>query len=298
MRKLLILFLILVLIMAIGFGDTVEGAKFKIKDLGKKKFYKNAAKSVAKTVQKSKVYKATGVNKYLAPAKKKKKPKKKKQIFNLKPTASADYTDNVIPPYTGDKFTLIKADVDEYAKALDGKESKKLVSPPPIGKQYFYNTGVKCADIKTGEFVDRYSIIDSRVGIKRDDGTIDNSIFASAVADFNRSTIFRKQPNYEETLADKCVKITIEPVDVYGKKLKPETQYVSVIDIQKFDDMQQGPKEEGPGGKGSIGENTTKGNEGFVSSINMEKMNTGQQVFIYSASGLGLYLLFKAYHKI
>jgi hypothetical protein len=27
-------------------------------------------------------------------------------------------------------------------------------------------------------------------------------------------------------------------------------------------------------------------------------MNTGQQVFIYSASGLGLYLLFKAYHKI
>lgn len=287
MRKLLILFLILVLIMAIGFGDTVEGAKFKMKDLGKKKFYKNAAK----TVQKSKVYKATGVNKYLAPAKKKKKPKKKKQIFNLKPTASADYTDNVIPPYAGDKFTLIKADVDEYAKALDGKESKKLVSPPPIGKQYFYNTGVKCADIKTGELVDRYSIIDSRVGIQRDDGTIDNSIFASAVADFNRSTIFRKQPNYEETLADKCAKITIEPVDVYGKKLKPETQYVSVIDIQKFD-------EEDPGGKGSTGKNNTKGYEGFVSSINMEKMNTGQQVFIYSASGLGLYLLFKAYHKI
>jgi hypothetical protein len=64
-----------------------------------------------------------------------------------------------------------------------------------------------------------------------------------------------------------------------------------VIDIQKFD-------EEDPGGKGSTGKNNTKGYEGFVSSINMEKMNTGQQVFIYSASGLGLYLLFKAYHKI
>jgi hypothetical protein len=288
MCKFIILFLILISVLFIG-GENIiikytedsiiEGArskskpKFKLSDLGKKKFYKNTAKSI----QKSKIYKASGINKFLAPAKKK-KVAKPKPVFNLKPVESADYSDNIIPPYVGDNFNSIRKDITEYSNALDGKPSKKLVSPAPLGKQYFFKTGVKCADMNTGQLVDRYSIIDSRVGVKNEDGTIDNSIFASAVADFNQSTIFKKQANYAETLADKCIPITIEPVDVYGKKLKPETRHVSVVDIQKFDDTQLGP------------------NEGFAT-LNMEKMNAGQQAFIYSASVLGLYLLFRAMQK-
>ena len=276
MRKILILFLILILVCAFfaDHGESIlEGAKFKLKDLGKKKFYKNAAK----TIQKSKIYKATGVNKFLAPKKKKKnKPRKK---FNLKPAALANYYDNILPPYTGDSIISIRQDVKEYANALDGKTSKKFVSPAPLGKQYFFNTGVKCADMETGQLVDRYSVIDSRDGLKNEDGTVDNSIFASAVADFNKSTIFKKNPNYKQTLEDKCVKITIEPVDVYGKKLKPETRHVSLIDVKKSDDMQLGPKVEG------------------FATLDMERMDLGQQAFIYSASALGLYLLFKAMKK-
>lgn len=276
MRKILILFLILILACAFfaDHGESIlEGAKFKLSDLGKKKFYKKAAK----TIQKSKIYKATGVNKFLAPKKKKKnKPRKK---FNLKPAALANYYDNILPPYTGDNFESIRQDVKEYANALDGKTSKKFVSPAPLGKQYFFNTGVKCADMETGQLVNRYSIIDSRDGLKNEDGTVDNSIFASAVADFNKSTIFKKNPNYKQTLEDKCVKITIEPVDVYGKKLKPETRHVSLIDVQKSDDMQLGPKVEG------------------FATLDMERMDFGQQAFIYSASALGLYLLFRAMKK-
>ena len=285
MHRILILILILISVIfigrdiIIGGGSIIEGAKsksktkFKMKDLGKKSFYKNAAKSI----QKSKIYKATGINKYLAPAKKK-KVAKPKPVFNLKPAAAAAYSDNIVPPYTGDNFNSIRNDITEYSNALDGKPSKNLVSPAPLGKQYFFKTGVKCSDMKTGQLVDRYSIIDSRVGVKNGDGTIDNSIFASAVADFNQSTIFKKHPDYQETLADKCIPVTIEPVDVYGKKLKQETQHVSVVDVQKFGDTQLGPK------------------EGFAT-LNMEKMNTGQQAFIYSASVLGLYLLFRAMQK-
>lgn len=286
MHRILILILILISVIfigrdiIIGGGTIIEGAKskfktkFKFKDLGKKTFYTNAAKQI----QKSKIYKASGINKFLVPSKKAKKKAIPKPTFNLKPVESADYSDNILPPYTGDDFASIRKDITEYASALDGKSSKKLVSPAPIGKQYFFNTGVKCADMTSGQLVDRYSIIDSRVGVKNDDGTIDNSIFASAVADFNQSTIFKKQANYAETLADKCVQITIEPVDVYGKMLKPETRHVSVIDIQKFEDTQLGPK------------------EGFAT-FEIEKMNAGQQAFIYSASVLGLYLLFKAMQK-
>ena len=280
MHRILVLILILISVIFIG-GDTIiEGArsksntKFKMNDLGKKSFYKNAAKQI----KKSKIYKASGINKFFTPAKKAKKKAIPIPTFNLKPVESADYSDNILPPYPGDNFASIREDITQYANALDGKSSKKLVSPAPIGKQYFFNTGVKCADMTTGQLVDRYSIIDSRVGVKNDDGTIDNSIFASAVADFNQSTIFKKHANYAETLADKCVQITIEPVDVYGKKLKPETRHVSVIDIQKFDDTQLGPK------------------EGFAT-FEIEKMNAGQQAFIYSASILGLYLLFKALQK-
>ena len=288
MHRILILILILISVIfigrdiIIGGGTIIEGAKsksksktkFKMNDLGKKSFYKNAAKQI----KKSKIYKASGINKFFTPAKKAKKKAIPIPTFNLKPVESADYSDNILPPYPGEDLALIREDITQYANALDGKSSKKLVSPASIGKQYFFNTGVKCADMTTGPLVDRYSIIDSRVGVKKNDGTIDNSIFASAVADFNQSTIFKKHANYAETLADKCVQITIEPVDVYGKKLKPETRHVSVIDIQKFDDTQLGPK------------------EGFAT-FEIEKMNAGQQAFIYSASILGLYLLFKSLQK-
>ena len=248
MHRIAVLILILISVIFIGGDAIIEGAKFK-----------KAAKTIA-------------------PAKKAKKKAIPIPTFNLKPVESADYSDNILPPYPGEELALIREDITQYANALDGKSSKKLVSPAPIGKQYFFNTGVKCADMTTGQLVDRSSIIDSRVGVKKNDGTIDNSIFASAIADFNQSTIFKKQANYAETLADKCVQITIEPVDVYGKKLKPETRHVSVIDIQKFEDTQLGPK------------------EGFAT-FKIEKMNAGQQAFIYSASILGLYLLFKALQK-
>ena len=171
MHRIAVLILILISVIFIGGDAIIEGAKFK-----------KAAKTIA-------------------PSKKAKKKAKPKPIFNLKPVASADYSDNILPPYTGDNFASIREDITEYASALDGKSSKKLVSPAPIGKQYFFNTGVKCADMTTGQLVNRYSIIDSRVGVKNDDGTIDNSIFASAVADFNQSTIFKKQANFAETLA-------------------------------------------------------------------------------------------------
>lgn len=267
MRKILILFLILILVCAFfvnGEESILEGAT------SKKSKPKTKTPGFIKSIQKS-----------LAPKKKKKKkPKPKpKPIFNLKPVASADYSDNILPPYTGDSIVSIRKDLAEYAKALDGKPSEKLVSPAPLGKQYFFNTGVKCADMETGQLVDRYSIIDSRVGVKNEDGTVDNSIFASAVADFNQSTIFKKKPSYKQTLEDKCVKITIEPVDVYGKKLKPETRHVSLIDVEKYDDTQLGPKVEG------------------FAALDMERMDLGQQAFIYSASALGLYLLFKAMRK-
>lgn len=290
MRKILIIFLTLILILVCAFFidqeesslETFTKSKSKQKkpnlfqSIQKSKLYK--ATGVNKYVDPKKLYKATGVNKYLAPKKKKKKPRPK-PIFNLKPVASADYSDNILPPYTGDNYGSIRKDVAEYANALDGKASQKLVSPAPLGKQYFFNTGVKCADMETGQLVDRYSIIDSRVGQLNEDGITDNSIFASAMADFNQSTIFKKKPGYKQTLEDKCVKITIEPVDVYGKKLKPETRHVALIDVEKYDDMQVGPKVEG------------------FAALDMERMDLGQQAFIYSVSALGLYLFLKAFRR-
>lgn len=238
--------------------------------------FEKAMKKVKKSVKKSKIYKASGINKYLAP--KKKKKKKKLPKFNLKPVGSADYTDNVVPPYTGNNFELIKKDLNEYNKALDGEKSSKLVSPTPIGRQYFYNTGVKCTDLKTGNLVDRYSVVDARTGVKNEkDGSIDNSIFASAIADFNRSTIFKEKPDYEQTMKDACIPITIEPVDVYGKSLKPETHHVSLFDIGTYDKTQE-----------------TKPAKNLEDFSTLERMDFGQKTFVYSASVLGLYLFFRA----
>jgi hypothetical protein len=244
-----------------------------LKSIQKSKLYKATGKLYKKA---GKLYKKTGINKYLAPKKKKKKPKR---VFNLKPVASADYSDNIIAPYTGDNYGSIRKDVLEYGKALEGKASEKLVSPAPLGKQYFFDTGIKCADMDTGKLVDRYSIIDSRVGQINEDGAVDNSIFASAIADFNQSTIFKKKPTLKQTLEDKCVKITIEPVDVYGKKLKPETRHVALLDVKRYNDMQGGSSDEG------------------FATLDMEKMDLGQQAFIYSASALGLYLFLKAFRR-
>ena len=285
---------VLILIIVVFFfndENIVEGLKMKKpKKVNLKKSFNNAVKDVKKTykssakfVKNSKLYKASGINKYVNKIfgkKKKKNPVAAPVTMTLKPAASADYMDNIIDPYVGDNFELINADLDEYGKALVGQKSSKFVSPAPVGKRYFYNTGALCTDLKTGATVDRYSLIDAREGVVNDDGSIDKSIFASAVADLNRSTMFKDKPSYKEAIADKCIPITIEPVDVYGKTLKAETQNVSVIDVKNFNKTQQG--------------NSTI--ESF-STLTTDNMNAGQKAFIYSASVLGLYLLYKTLQR-
>ena len=281
---------ILILIIVVFFfndQNIVEG--YKPKKVNWKATYNKAAKDISKSlntsakfVRNSKLYKATGINKYvnkLFGKTKTNNPVAAPVNMTLKPAASADYMDNIIGPYVGDNFELINADLDEYGKALAGQKSAKFVSPAPVGKRYFYNTGARCTDLKTGAIVDRYSLIDAREGLVNDDGSIDKSIFASAVADLNRSTIFKDKPNYKDAIADKCIPITIEPVDVYGKTLKAETQNVSVIDVKNFNKTQQG--------------NST---ESF-STLTTDSMNAGQKAFIYSVSVLGLYLLYKTLHR-
>jgi hypothetical protein len=194
MGRLLIPILILIIVVFF-FNDPniVEGLKMKKpKKVNIKKSLTKAAKdtykSTTKFVKNSKLYKASGINKYVNKLFGKKKtasPVAAPVTMNLKPAASADYMDNIIGPYVGDNFELINSDLDEYGKALAGQKSAKFVSSSPVGKQYFYNTGAKCTDDNTGEIVDRYSLIDARQGVVNDDGTIDKSIFASAVADFS-----------------------------------------------------------------------------------------------------------------
>jgi hypothetical protein len=248
-----------------------------------KNLRKNAKKNfdkAKKAVRNNKLYKATGLDKYLRlNGNKKSKPKPKVNMV-LKPAASADYSDNILPPYTGDDFNLIKTDLNEYKNVLDGKSSKLFVSGAPIGKRYFYNTGVKCTSITDGKLVDRYSVIDAREGVKNDDGTVDTSLFASAIADLNRSTIFKEKPDYDETLKDKCKQVTIKPIDVYGKESGEQTQYVSVFDFNNFNNIQLGDK-----------------TEAFKPAMNLENMDAGQKAFIYSLSVLGLYFVFKALQK-
>ena len=289
MDTLLIPVLILIIVVFFFNDDEniVEGLKMKMpKKVNVKATLNKAANdtynSTTKFVRNSKLYKATGINKYvnkLFGKTKTNNPVAAPVNMTLKPAASADYMDNILAPYVGDNFELINADLDEYGKTLAGKKSAKFVSPAPVGKRYFYNTGAQCTDLKTGATVDRYSLIDAREGVVNDDGSIDNSIFASAVADLNRSTIFKDKPNYKDAIADKCIPITIEPVDVYGKTLKAETQNVSVIDVKNFNKTQQG--------------NST---ESF-STLTTDSMNAGQKAFIYSVSVLGLYLLYKTLHR-
>ena len=275
MNMQIIVLLFVIILISLLFSSSKEGlTKWE------KKFRKNAKKDfnkVKKVVRNSKIYKATGVDKFLKPDKKKKSKPKPKVNMVLKPAASADYSDNIMPPYTGDNFKSIQTDLNEYNNALSGKSSKMFVSPAPVGKRYFYNTGVKCTSTTDGTLVDRYSVIDAREGVKNDDGTVDNSMFASAIADLNRSTIFQEKPDYSQTLKDKCKKVTIKPIDVYGKELGEQTQYVSVFDFNNFNNIQLG-------------------NEAFTT-MNLENMDAGQKAFIYSLSVLGLYFVFKALQK-
>ena len=276
MNMQIIVLLFVIILISLLFSSSKEGlTKWE------KKFRKNAKKDfnkAKKVVRNSKIYKATGVDKFLKPNKKKKSKPKPKVNMVLKPAASADYSDNIMPPYTGDNFKSIQTDLNEYNNALSGKSSKMFVSPAPVGKRYFYNTGVKCTSTTDGTLVDRYSVIDAREGVKNDDGTVDNSMFASAIADLNRSTIFQEKPDYSQTLKDKCKKVTIKPIDVYGKELGEQTQYVSVFDFNNFN-------------------NTQLGNEAFTTTMNLENMDAGQKAFIYSLSVLGLYFVFKALQK-
>ncbi len=151
------------------------------------------------------------------------------------------------------------------------------------GKQRMEQAALKHHAIAQTAFkrtVDRYSVIDAREGVKNDDGTVDTSLFASAIADLNRSTIFKEKPDYDETLKDKCKQVTIKPIDVYGKEMGEQTQYVSVFDFNNFNNIQLGDK-----------------TEAFKPAMNLENMDAGQKAFIYSLSVLGLYFVFKALQK-
>ena len=319
--QIIVLLFVIILISVMFYSPSLEGLTS-----WEKKFRENAKKNfnkAKKVVRNSKIYKATGVDKYLSTDKKKKsKPKPKPKVnMILKPAASADYSDNIKSPYTGDNFKSIQTDLNEYKNALDGKSSKMFVSDAPIGKRYFYNTGVKCTSTTDGTQVDRYSVIDAREGVKNDDGTVDKSMFASAIADLNRSTIFQQKPDYSQTLKDKCKKVTIVPIDVYGKELKAETQYVSVFDVNNFNNTQLGDKTEAfKPAKNSIrtadlhsswfvtdndSNHSTGGHRPqsdlnlhrFTTTMNLENMDAGQKAFIYSLSVLGLYFVFKALQK-
>ena len=257
-----------------------------------------------KNIFKSKKFKKMIAKKKRKP-KKKSKPKKKRKPkpfkMELKPAASADYSDNIVPPYSGNEYNKIKNDVLEYDKALSGDKSSKLVSGAPLGKLYFYNTGVKCN--YGGKQVDRYSIIDSRQGVFSNNimdfssnstnvvnsktSTLDKSMFASAIADFNRSTIFKDKPNYRKTLADKCIPVTLEPVDVYGQKQAAQTHHVSVFDVKHFNKMQGIEKFE------TLDKIQTMDKRILVLP-DLKKMNVGQQFFIGSTAFLGLYLFYEA----
>jgi hypothetical protein len=282
MQIIVLLFVIILISVMFSFSSSSskEGLTKWEKDL--RKNAKRTFNRAKKAVRNNKIYKATGVDKYLrlnGNKKSKSKPKPKVNMV-LKPAASADYSDNILPPYTGDDFNSIKTDLNEYKNVLDGKSSKLFVSGAPIGKRYFYNTGVKCTSITDGKLVDRYSVIDAREGVKNDDGTVDTSLFASAIADLNRSTIFKEKPDYDETLKDKCKQVTIKPIDVYGKEMGEQTQYVSVFDFNNFNNIQLGDK-----------------TEAFKPAMNLENMDAGQKAFIYSLSVLGLYFVFKALQK-
>jgi len=287
MNKELFIFIVLFIIFfyIINNSPIIEGAgKKKKKPKKNNLFGKKNTKLLGKKIKK----------KF---AKKKRKPKKKTKPFrmNLKPAASADYSDNIVPPYSGNDYDLIKNDVLEYGKALNGDKSSKLVSGAPLGKLYFYNTGVKCNS--NGKQVDRYSIIDSRQGVFSNNimdfssntpnivnsttSLVDKSMFASAIADFNRSTIFKDKPNYSETLADKCIPVTLEPVDVYGRQQASQTYNVSVFDINNFNNMQGIEKFE------TI-------HKRMLVLPDLKKMNVGQQFFIGSTAFLGLYLFYEA----
>ena len=262
---------ILILIIVVFFfndQNMVEGFRFKFKKPKKINFKKTFAK-VVKDVKNSKLFKRGG-NKSNATA---------PVLMNLKPAAYAEYMDNIMKPYDGDSFNLIESDVKEYEKALFGTPSKNFVSPAPMGKRYFYKTGEKCTDLKTGKTVDRYSFIDAREGVVNENGTVDKSMFASAVADLNGIAILKKSPTYAETVADKCRPITINPVDVYGKTLKAETRHVSVVDVKNFNKFQKDNSKES------------------FATLTTDNMNAGQKTFIYSISVLGLYLLYKTLQR-
>jgi hypothetical protein len=268
----IVLIIFIFTFMLIYFHDNfpiIEGARSKKKKkFGIKKAFK-------------KVLKKTGIKKVFKKPKPKRKPRPKKNRMQLKPAASADYSDNIVNPYEGNNYNTLKSDVLEYNKALNGISSSKLVSAAPLGKLYFYNTGVKCNS--NGKQVDRYSVIDAREGILKPDGSVDKSIFSSAVADFNRSTLFKDKPNYSETIADKCIPITIEPVDVYGRKQPEQTQHVAVLDIQNYNNIQLGK-------------------EPFVSGglviPDFKRMDLGQKTFIWSTALLGLYLFHKGIYPL
>jgi hypothetical protein len=200
----ILLFILIVLLL----DPIKEGLKTKKAKNPFKKLEKDIKKKVVNPVKKAVV---NPIKKLVS----KKKPAIKKQVLPV-PVAFASYADNVLSPYDGQEFTSIQKDIGEYQKALDGKPSDKIVSKTPLGALYFASTGTKC-NAPDGKLVDRYTVVDSRAN---------TDLFNSADADFNKSSKPLIELDYKSTLANKCSPQTITPIDVYGRQLAKQTQYV------------------------------------------------------------------------
>lgn len=176
------------------FASLKEGLKNKKKPANP--FTKGGFKKLGKTIQK----------KVINPVKK---------VFKLKipvPVEFAYYADNVKPLDENN----VEKDIVEYQKALDGTKSSKIISENPLGSRYFQSTGTKCK-APNGKLVDRYVVVNSLA---------QGDLFNSADADLNKSVAPFNILDYKTTLANKCSKLTITPVDVYGRQMAKQTRYI------------------------------------------------------------------------
>jgi polygalacturonase len=198
----------------------------------------------------------------------KKKAPKKKPVVTILPTNNIvfkkNYSDLIVGP-RGVDFASIRNEINEYEKALDGKPSTVvLTATPPFGNVYFHPTGEKCIYDKTGETVQRFTVIDA---YKKD-----ITLIQSAERDFNNVGKITG-------LSRKCVPVTIKTMNAEGKSGK-ETQFVSITESKNISpDIRM--KESMDNMKTDL-ENELDG---------------GQQIFIGSAVVLGLYLFYKVLYK-
>jgi len=189
-----------------------------------------------------------------------------------------DYSKLIREPKAAD-FASINLEVNEYAKALDGKISTMILTgTPPFGRVYFQPTGETCRDKKTGIIVPRFAVIDAhRKGMK---------LMDLAESDFNVASKLN-MPMDAQIKANICVPVTIKTINSEGNTGKA-TQYVSEFDAENISpDIRESMTNEGTKDKGGASPEKEM-------TLNMD---AGQNLFIGSVAVLGLYLFFKVLYK-